>query len=57
MDDDHGDDDGDDAKTMNEVLSCGQKKTILHAVPRVSNLTIFSPMELRRKDAKSTTVP
>ena len=42
---------------MNGTLSCGGKNTFfLLAVPLVSKMAIFSPMELRMKHAKSKTV-
>ena len=60
-DDEEGEDgdgsDGDDAQKMNGLLSCGQTKyNILLAVTMVSIMTIFSPLELRMKHAKSKTV-
>ena len=42
---------------MNGTLSCGEEKyKFLLTDPQVSIMTIFSPMELRMKHAKSKTV-
>ena len=51
-DDDDDDDDGDDAQKMTGDLSCGGKIGNMHAIPVVSTLAIFSPMELRMNHAK-----
>ena len=53
---DGDDEDGDDAKKMNGTLSCGGKGFFLRGVPLVSKITIFFPIELRMKHAKSKTV-
>ena len=55
-DDDDDDDDHADTQKMTGDLSCGQTN-ILHAMPQVSILTMFSPMEKRMNHAKSKTVP
>ena len=43
---------------MNGTPSCGgETYNFLLAVPLVSKMAIFSPMELRMKHAKSKTIP